>query len=202
MLAWAPSFQGSEPPTEPGRFRLQLDNQQGLAGSGRRPGAVVRLCLAHGVTPVFIPFAEPWRNGIVEHYNDTFDKSFFRTERFTDPDRLAARYAEFTTFHNARHRYSALGGLTPDQAQARAGFTPTPPDPDVTLPHGFDGLTGTVEYVRLIRSDAKLRVLDHHFDLPDEVVYSYVVAVLDIAAEALTVHYHGVAVTTFPFPLR
>jgi hypothetical protein len=29
-----------------------------------------------------IPFAEPWRNGVVEHFNDVFDKRFFRTEPF------------------------------------------------------------------------------------------------------------------------
>lgn len=182
--------------------RLQLDNQQGLAGWGRRPGAVVRHCLTHGVTPVFIPFAEPWRNGVIEHFNDTFDKSFFRTERFPDTTRLAVRYDEFTVFHNARHRYSALGGITPDQAQARAGYTPTPPDPTLAVLDTFDGLTGTVEYIRLIRSDATLRILGHDFAMPQELLYDYVVAVLDITAEKLTVYYHGAEVTNFAFPLK
>jgi hypothetical protein len=30
--------------------------------------------VAHGLTPVYIPFAEPWRKDVVEHFNDTFDK--------------------------------------------------------------------------------------------------------------------------------
>ncbi|MGH2745124.1 MAG: hypothetical protein ACRDN8_22060, partial [Thermoleophilaceae bacterium] len=54
-------------------------------------GEVVRLCLHQGATPVFIPQGEPWRNGVVEHYNDTFDKRFFRSERFGSREVLRAR---------------------------------------------------------------------------------------------------------------
>jgi hypothetical protein len=131
--------------------RLQPDNQQGLAEAGNEPGAVGRLCLAHGVTPVFIPDAEPWRNGAVEHTGDTVDQRFLRCERFATPDRVAARYGEVTAFHNAWHRYSALGGLTPDQAEARADFTPTPPVPDQPVPERLADLTRHVEHIRLIR---------------------------------------------------
>jgi hypothetical protein len=182
--------------------RLQLDNQQGLAGSGNEPGAVARLCLTHGVTPVYIPFAEPWRNGVVEHFNHTFDKQFFRTERFPTPEQVAARYAEYTAFHNARHRYSALGGLTPEQAEARAGFTPTWPNPDRAVPRRLAELAGHVEFIRLIRSDAILRIMSHDFRMPDELVYNYATASLDTAAQQLSVYHHGVAVTTFPYPLK
>lgn len=181
--------------------RLQLDNQQALAGTGRRPGRLVRLCLAQGVTPTFIPFAEPWRNGVVEHDNDTFDKKFFRTEHFAGIDQLSARYAEFETFHNATHRYSALKGATPDQTEARAGFTPRPPAPDLDIPTGFDGSTGRVEWIRLIRSDRQLRVLDHALAMPESVVYEYVTATLVVEHEELVVTHHGREIARHPFPL-
>jgi len=122
--------------------RLQMDNQQGLAGAGRSPGALVRLCLAHGVTPTFIPYSEPWRNGVVEHFNDTFDKRFFRTETYTGIGHLRDRYDQFLTFHNATHRYSALAGATPDQTESDTAFTGRPPDPDVVVPDSFAGLSG------------------------------------------------------------
>ena len=41
-------------------------------------GEVVRVCLHQGATPVFIPPREPWRNGTIERFNDTFDQRFFR----------------------------------------------------------------------------------------------------------------------------
>lgn len=181
--------------------RLQLDNQQGLAGAGASPGHTVRFCLAHGVVPRFIPYGEPWRNGVVEHVNDTFDKKFFRTETFTTVEEVIDRYAAFQAFHNANHRYSALGGTTPDRAETRAGFTPTPPEADIAVPDGFGQLSGRVEYIRLIRSDATLRILDFAFPVPDTVVYEYVTAVLFVADQQLEVLHHGARIACYPFPL-
>lgn len=53
--------------------RLKLDKWL-VPNAGRRLPLVVHLSLALGVILVFIPFAEPWRQGTVEHTNDTFDK--------------------------------------------------------------------------------------------------------------------------------
>lgn len=133
---------------------------------------MVRLCLAYGVTPVFIPFAEPWRNGVVEHFNDTWDKSFFRAERFGDLDQLRARLRKFEAFHNAHHRYSALKGATPDEADARAALSPC----FTQLSWCDTDPAGSVEYIRFIRSDGALRILDFAFELPEWVVYEYVTA--------------------------
>ena len=181
--------------------RLQMDNQQALSGAGRQPGLLARLCLAHGVIPTFIPFAEPWRNGVVEHYNDTFDKKFFRTERFQTIDQLIARYADFEDFHNQTHRYSALNGATPNQVETRAGFTPRLPVGDVDIPSGFRGLSGQVEWIRLIRSDRQLRVLDHSITMPEAVVYEYVTATLVVDDQELVITHHDHEITRYPFPL-
>ncbi len=115
--------------------RAQFDNQQALAGSGRHLGQVVRFCLMQGVIPVFVPYSEPWRQGVVEHYNDTFDKRFFRTERFADVPILAARMADFakcsTTRSTAtrpsrvplptRPRLAPVSSLAPSRELGRSG---------------------------------------------------------------------------------
>ena len=176
--------------------RAQFDNQQALAGSGLHLGQVVRFCLVQGVIPVFVPFSEPWRQGVVEHYNDTFDKRFFRTERFPDVSTLAARMADFEDFHNAQHRYSALGGATPDEVEARARFKPR-----ALKKRSTSKLTGTVEYIRFIRSDAKLHVLSAELPMPESLVYEYLTAVLTVETQQLAVHHHGEVVLTVPFPL-
>ena len=179
-------------------MRLQLDNQQALAGAGHKLGQVVALCLTHGVTPVFIPFSEPWRNGVVEHFNDTFDSHLFRTEHFPALDRLVARSIEFELFHNAHHRYSALRGATPDEVDARIGFQPRVPIPG---PHDPPA-TGQVEFIRMIRSDRKLRILGLDYTLPETVVHEYVVAVFDLADQQLTVLHHGEQIAQHPCPLH
>ena len=99
----------------------QFDNHANFRG-GIQPawqhfGPIVATCLDLGVTPRFIPLREPWRNGVVEHFNDVWDKSFFRTETFTSIDHLRAENTAFIDFHNTHHRYSIHHG-----ASRRFGF--------------------------------------------------------------------------------
>jgi len=97
---------------------LQMDNELAFRGSNRYPrsfGTVVRFALAMRVAPVFIPVAEPWRNGIIERFNNTYDKRFYRSRTFTDFDHLKQASGEFSHFHNSHHRYSTLDHKTPNQ---------------------------------------------------------------------------------------
>jgi hypothetical protein len=57
---------------------LQADNELSFRGSNRYPrsfGLLIQLCLYLGVEIVFIPPGQPWRNGIVEKFNDLYDKA-------------------------------------------------------------------------------------------------------------------------------
>jgi len=179
--------------------RFQLDNWL-VPSNHRRLPVVVRLCLALGVTPVFIPFAEPWRNSVVEHFNDTFDKHFFRSEQFRDRTHLKARMRPFERFHNAHHRYSALKGATPDEVTARLQFEPRLLDPGYQIP-AQPPRRGRIEFIRLIRSDRLLRVMDARITLPERLVYEYVTAILDVGREELEVLHLGRHVKTLPFRL-
>jgi putative transposase len=159
--------------------RIQFDNG-GPFCSPTGLGEVVRVCLRQGTTPVFIPTREPWRNGTIEHFNDTFEKRFFRTERFAGIEHLAERASAFEHFHNAQHRYSATGGGAPDDtATASERRVPLALE---ELPAGWPE-HGKVEFVRFIRSDHKLRLLSRAFPMPDGSAYQYVTATLDLALE-------------------
>jgi transposase len=160
--------------------RLQLDNG-GPFVAPKGLGLIVRLCLQQGVTPRFIPTREPWRNGTVEHFNDTFDKRFFRQERFTSLAHLAERARDFEAFHNANHRYRTTNGRTP--AESAGDAAPRRPRPLAELPDGWPA-AGRVEFVRFIRSDRKLRLLNRAITMPETIVYEYVTAVLDLAIPA------------------
>jgi transposase len=157
--------------------RLQLDNG-GPFVAPKGLGLIIRLCLHQGVTPRVVPPSEPWRNGTVEHFNDTFDKRFFRQERFASLAHLKQRARDFETFHNGNHRYRATNGRTPaeivQQGEQRR------PRPLAALPAGWPA-SGRVEFVRFIRSDRKLRLLGRAITMPESVAYEYVTAVLDLA---------------------
>ena len=157
--------------------RLQLDNG-GPFVAPKGLGLVVRTCLHQGVTPRFVPAREPWRNGTVEHFNDTFDKRFFRQERFSSLPHLKERALAFETFHNGNHRYRATNGRTP--AESAQESKQRRPRPMAELPGGWPG-SGRVEFVRFIRSDRKLRLLGRAITMPESVVYEYLTAVLDLA---------------------
>lgn len=173
--------------------RLKLDNWL-IAGGGGLFGPTVRLCLALGVTVVFIPFAEPWRNGTVEQYNDTWDKRFFRSERFRNLGHLLRRMARFERFHDAHHRYAALKGATPDEVGRRARFRPRLPDPAFEIPQRLPR-RGRIEFIRLIRSDRQLRLPGREIKLPEAFVHEYVTATIDLAREELTVRHRGRRIT-------
>ncbi len=158
-------------------LRLQLDNGGPfVAPTGL--GLIIRLCLHQGVIPRFVPPREPWRQGAVEHFNDTFDKRFFRQERFDSLAHLRQRALDFETFHNGNHRYRSTNGRTP--AESAGEDERRRPRPLAELPAEWPK-SGRVEFVRFIRSDRKLRLLGRAITMPETVVYEYVTAVLDLA---------------------
>jgi len=146
--------------------RLQLDNHASFGGE-HSPGGLMRACLWQGVTPVFIPYREPWRNGMVEKSNDLIQRQLLRTEHFDSLQALERRLAEFEFFRNERRPAAA--------PPAR----PTPA-PDEPVPNGWPA-EGRVEFVRFIRSDLRLRLYRRSWPLPEALVYSYVTVVLDLA---------------------
>lgn len=161
--------------------RIQLDNGKPFLLGSAHLGEIARIAIHQGATPVFIPQGEPWRNGVCEQFNDTFDKRFFRSERFSDRDVLSTRALEFERFHNANHRYRATDRRTPDEA--RVGLAQRRPRPLSELPHGWPE-HGQIEFIRFIRSDRQLRLLRRQIEMPETHVYRYVTATLDLAIPA------------------
>jgi len=91
-------------------------------GYPRSPGLVIRLCLYFVVTPVFIPVREPWRNGVIEKFNDTYNKRFFRRQWFPSYATLKRQSKNFQRFHNKHHRCSFLKGKTPLEVLKRSNY--------------------------------------------------------------------------------
>ena len=180
--------------------RAQFDNGGPfIAPTGL--GDVVRVLVHQGVTPVFVPPREPWRNGTIEHFNDTFDKRFFRQERFSGREQLTERAGAFERFHNTQHRYRATKGRAPDETATAA--TPRAPRPLDQIPAGWPA-RGRVEFIRFIRSDHKLRLLGRAIPMPDGTAYQYLTATLDLALvgqhNLLVSNDHGELITTARLP--
>ena len=111
--------------------RLQLDNGREPCGpnglfAGWGPSAkhltrVIRTCLRFGVEPVFIPPAQPQRNGgmapkraTFEHFNGWFQPRLLQ-RRFASAAALGRELLRLQDVVNTTHPQRRLGGLTPTQ---------------------------------------------------------------------------------------
>ena len=166
----------------------QFDNHSNFRGAippaWAHFGPVVATCLDLDVVPRFIPLREPWRNGVVEHFNDVWDKSFFRTTRFRGLEHLRAENAAFSAFHNEHHRYSAHGGASPDEVWA--GRTYQPLLPGYAVPTSLPA-KGRIEVVRYIRSNRRLDLFGKRLTVAEEHTHQYVTATIRVRAKQVTV---------------
>jgi hypothetical protein len=142
------------------------------------------MCLDLDITPRFIPLREPWRNGVIEHFNDVWDKSFFRTETFTDLEHLRTENQAFIEFHNQHHRYSAHGGSTPNQISQDRPHTPL--DTSYQTPTRLP-TRGQIEVIRYIRSNRRLGLFGKTIVLPEDQTHQYVTSIINVPAKKFTV---------------
>jgi len=155
---------------------LQVDNELSLKGSNRHPrtfGDVIKLCLYLGVEIIFIPEAEPWRQGVIEKFNDVFDKMFFRSQVFKNFAHLSKESLVFENFHNNNHRYGKLKGKTPWAAHTSVNRK--------VLPGSFDlhkryipFKDGKISFVRLTDEEGKVRFFTETFLVDKNLVNEYV----------------------------
>jgi transposase InsO family protein len=185
---------------------LQVDNEQSYCGSHRHPrgmGALIRLCLYLGTELWFIPIGEPWRNGVIEKFNDHFEQKFLRKIKMTSLDELLTGSLAFENRHNSRYRYSKLGGKTPLMAlsntKVKLSFPPQEKPPHHPLPKPQ---TGRYHLVRFIRSNRKLDIFGERFPLAPELQYEYVVATVDVHEQKLKIYLGNVQVEEFNYRLR
>lgn len=169
----------------------QVDNEMVFYGSPRYPrsmGPLLRLCLLNDIEVWFIPMAEPWRNGVVEKYNDFWQQKFLnRVDLAAEPE-LWEHSLRFEERHNSRYRYSKLGGRTPMAALQSSGHKLRFPEAAVPPRHPMpEPQAGRYHLVRFVRSDGVLNVFGEKFIAPPECTYEYVQLTVDVARRRLQV---------------
>lgn len=179
---------------------LQMDNELSFRGSNRHPrglGLLLRTAISGGVTPIFIPPAEPWRNGVIEKFNDTVQNHFLNTP-FSSLDEMQMKAKEFSAFHNAHHRYSSQNNKTPDELLKEMKYL-LKPAREVDLTERPIIEEGQLIFIRFIRSDLKLHLLNSTFTVAEDLIYSYVEAIVQIDQHLLVVKHKGVVYHYFEF---
>jgi hypothetical protein len=130
----------------------QFDNDTLFQGAHQfrdSVGRVSRLCLALGVTPVFVPPLEHGMQNTIESFNALWQAKVWQRYRMADLRDLQARSARYIAAHRARHCSQS------DTAPARQ-----------LMPRGFvldlqAPLRGTLIYIRRTDEDGFVNVLGH-----------------------------------------
>lgn len=182
---------------------LKLDNQRVFRGSNRYPrsfGLIIRLCLSLDVEVVFIPFSEPWRNPFIEKFQDTWRKTFFRSQHFESFEELTAESFVFEKFHNENHCYSFLKGATPVEVEQKTSFKPRLLPEDFSIPKEIPK-KGKIHFIRFIRSDLMLNVFSEKFRLSPSLLHQYVTATIYVKEQKLRVYLEDEPVQEFDYHL-
>ncbi len=167
---------------------LQVDNELSFRGSNRYPrslGLLIRFCLYLGVQIRFIPEGEPWRNGVVERFNDVYDKVFLRSQRFRDLAHLIHELARFERFHNTQHRYAKLRQQVP-WAIHTARRRRLLPRTFTRHRRGLPWRDGRLSFVRLTDAEGRIRFFSESFHVETGLIHEYVTGTIFTGPSLLT----------------
>ena len=162
---------------------LQMDNELSFKGSNRHPrglGVLIRTALEQNVIPVFIPISEPWRNGVIERFNQHIERTLLLQEH-KNFEELLAHSREFVMMHNTCHPYSTMQHKTPAELDRELVIPLTPLHEDYIFKERpeLDCMNlNEIHFIRLVRSDLKICVLNTEIDVDASLMHTYVKAQL------------------------
>ena len=184
---------------------LQMDNDLAFWGSLNKPnalGKVIRLCLLHKITPVFIPIREPWRNGVIEHFNNKMQSAVLNSDKFETMEQVQKAADHFCQVHNQHHYYSSQEGMTPTKRMKYLDYPTARLNNDYILPKEQLPLCeGEIHVIRFIRSDLRFNIFGLSFTLPKEAVYEYIKGVIITEKHQLRIFKEQKLITEFRFRL-
>ncbi len=183
---------------------LQMDNDLAFWGSLNKPtalGKVIRLCLLNKVVPVFIPIKEPWRNGIIEHFNNTMQSAILNSARFETLEQIQDAAEQFCKIHNTNHCYSSQNGMVPDDCRRYLNYSIFPLSENYQLPENLHLCEGEIHIIRFIRSDLKFHIFGLSYILPEEAQYEYILGVILTQEHKLKIFKEQKTIAEFRFIL-
>ena len=167
---------------------LQMDNSASFIGDLIHPrhfSRVVRLCLHVGVEPVFIAPRKPWMNGVIEDFNGDFGEKLWVREHWIDLEHIRRGAKMFLTRHNNRqdwkNREINMGVIAPRKLSENFEINAN------SLPI----TEGKVHFIRQVKGDGTISVLNEDFDVGESLVYEYVWATIDTKQGQLMIYYRG-----------
>lgn len=189
----------------------QVDNEACFSGGFTHAGVlgkVVRLALLVGTELVFSPLRHPESNGTIERFHQDYNHHIW--DKFDLPDLTAVQQHSPDFFEAYRHseHILALAGRCPAQVHFEQPYQPLPPD--YQLPKQLPLTAGKVHFMRLVKPDHKISVLNLEWDVPQAQPGQGVWATLELSTRGAKLRVYDAApdatqrtwLAEHPFPLK
>ncbi len=171
---------------------LQLDNDAAFCGGYKAPrtfGQFVRVCLYLGIELIFLPVAEPERNGEVEEVNGLWGRAFWERRRFASPGRVRQASPSFIQWYMTNYGPPHLDGLTPQQAQRCEPKRCLTATQIARLPERLPITAGRIHFVRKVQADGTVTLLNETWRVSKRLAGKYVWATLSTRGRRLDIWY-------------
>ena len=176
---------------------LQLDNDAAFCGGykvARVFGQFIRLCLYLGVEVIFLPVAEPERNGEVERLNGLWGgAAFWERRRFRSVNHVQHASPAFIRWLEQEYEPPTLNGLTPRQAHRQQ------PRPKLNcrqwraVPESLPITAGRVHFIRRVEADGTICVLNEVWRVGKRLAGQYVWATITTHRRRLEIYHQRAA---------
>jgi len=124
-------------------------------------------------------------------------KYFFSTQRFSTLNDMEQKAREFSDFHNQNHRYSSQGWKTPNMLVDKSNIYKLINRINIDKPIPLE--EGKIIFIRFIRSDNVLKILNSKFHVNKQLSYTYVIAEIIVEKHVLIVSQDNNIHHVFPF---
>lgn len=141
-------------------------------------GQFVRLCLFLGIELIFLPLAEPERNGDIEHLNHLWSHAFFDKRHFSSVRHVERASPAFVQWYLTQYAPPKLGEQTPQQAQRGECRRRLTQRQIAAWPDPLPITAGRIHFMRQVKSDGTIAVFNETWKLSQRLVGKYIWATL------------------------
>jgi putative transposase len=189
---------------------LQLDNDAAFCGGYKVPrvfGQTVRLCLYLGIELIFLPVAEPERNGAVEHLNGLWQRAAWNRTRFKTFAAVERTRPKFLQWYMTDYCPPALAGQTPEQAQHTQVRHCLTKRQATALPAHLPITAGRIHFLRQVAHNGTISLLNETWRVGRHRGGKYIWATIDTRQQQLDIWYQASAhkewqlVKSYPYPI-
>jgi putative transposase len=173
-------------------YFLQLDNDAAFCGGYKVPrvfGQFVRVSLSLGIELIFLPIAEPECNGEVEELNGLWGHAFWERQRFGSFEHVRRASPAFLQWYLTNYAPPFLSERTPQQAQRSEPRRRLTASQCAHLREPLPITAGRVHFIRRVKADGTITVLNETWHVNQRLVGKYVWATIITHCRRLEIWY-------------